>query len=158
MTFVALIKYKSNLNWRQGTSVDKKKKKKKKNRKKNNSSVEGSDLNIMSWVLLTFTRVNTMKRRKDVNQGGHLRDFKLCICLNGAGVSSEITSPASCLCKQLGLQEATGADSLRPQHGTCRWIIRGSGPQVSVSSVCIAWCGWRPFRLPPFFWGVRECR
>ena len=24
-----------------------------------------------------------MKRRKDANQGGHLRDFKLCICLNG---------------------------------------------------------------------------
>ena len=32
-----------------------------------------------------------MKRRKDVNQEGHLRDFKLCICLNGVGVSSEIT-------------------------------------------------------------------
>ena len=40
-----------------------------------------------------------MKRRKDVNQGGHLRDFKLRICLNGIEVSSEITSPASCLCK-----------------------------------------------------------
>ena len=38
-----------------------------------------------------------MKRRKDVNQGGHLRDLKLGICLNGVGVSSNITSPASCL-------------------------------------------------------------
>ena len=40
-----------------------------------------------------------MKRRKDVNQGGHLRGFKLCICLNRIGVSSKITSPASYLCK-----------------------------------------------------------
>ena len=36
---------------------------------------------------------------KDVNQGGHLRDFKLCICLKGVGISSKITSSASCLCK-----------------------------------------------------------
>ena len=40
-----------------------------------------------------------MKRRKDVNQGGHLRDFKLCICLNGVGDSLEIISTASCPCK-----------------------------------------------------------
>ena len=30
-----------------------------------------------------------------------------------------------------GLQEATGADSLRPLHGTCRWIVWGSGPYAS---------------------------
>ena len=35
-----------------------------------------------------------MKIRKDANHGGHLRDVKLCICLNGVGVGSEITSPA----------------------------------------------------------------
>ena len=39
------------------------------------------------------------KRKKDVNQRGHLKDFKLCIHLNGVGISSEITSPASCHCK-----------------------------------------------------------
>ena len=39
------------------------------------------------------------EEKKNVNQGGHVRDFKLCVCLNGVGVSSEITSPASCLCK-----------------------------------------------------------
>ena len=33
-----------------------------------------------------------MKIRKDENQG-HPRDFKLCICLNGVGVSSEIIPP-----------------------------------------------------------------
>ena len=49
--------------------------------------------------IVKYTRINTMKIRKDVNQVGHLRDFKLGICLNGIGVSSEITSPASCLCK-----------------------------------------------------------
>ena len=39
------------------------------------------------------------KEKKDANQVGHLRDFKLCICLNVVGGSMEITSPASCLCK-----------------------------------------------------------
>ena len=29
-----------------------------------------------------------------------------------------------------GLQEATGAD---PLHGTCRWIVWGSGPYVASS-------------------------
>ena len=90
--FVGLIAYKSNVNWRQGTSVTK-------NMRINNSGAEDSDMNILSWVSLTYTRVNTMKRRKHVNQGGHLRDFKLRICLNGVGVSLGITSPASCLCK-----------------------------------------------------------
>ena len=64
-----------------------------------------------------------MKRRKDVNQGGHLRDFKLCICLNGVKVSLEVTSPASCLCR---LQLVC-----RRLNGTCGCIVWGSGPYVS---------------------------
>ena len=52
--------------------------------KKINNGAEGSDLNILSCALLSYTRVNTMKRIKYVNQGGHLRYSKLCICLNGS--------------------------------------------------------------------------
>ena len=61
---------------------------------------------------------------KDVNQGRHLRDFKLCICLNGVGINSKVTSSASCLCKlQLvcrRLQELTPyVHCMAPADGLC---------------------------------------
>ena len=62
--------------------------------KKNNSGAEQSDMSIVN---LHKSKHN--EEKKDVNQGGLLRNFKLRICLNGVGVSSEITSPASFLCK-----------------------------------------------------------
>ena len=117
--------------------------------KKNNSGTEGNDLNILSWVLLTYTRVNTMKRRKDVNQGVHLRDFKLCICLNGVGVSSEIIAPASCFCKlQLvcrRLQELTpNVHCMAPADGLY-------GVQVLVSPLhCMHSLIWVKAFLPTY--------
>ena len=39
------------------------------------------------------------EEKKDVNQGGHLRDFELRICLTWVGVSFDIGSPAFCFCK-----------------------------------------------------------
>ena len=95
-----------------------------KNKKKSNSGAEGCDMNILSWVLLNYTRANSIKRRKDVNQGGHVRDFKLSICLNGVGVSLEITSPASWLCKfQLVCRRLQGltpyVHCMAPADGLC---------------------------------------
>ena len=93
------------------------------------------------------------EEKKGVNEGGHLRDFKLRICLNEVGVSSEITSTAFCLCKtQLvckRLQELT------PYIRCMAPADRLDGVQVLMSLLhcmhCLIWV--RAFSTPFLFLG-----
>ena len=94
------------------------------------------------------------EEKKDVNQEGHLRDFKLWI---GSESVRRSFHPLLALANH---SWSVGGYRSWPFTSTA-WHLQmdymGFSSLCLLSNVCISWYGWRPFHLPSSFWGAWDC-